>query len=230
MHISKLKLTDSKRVLSVYILFILFIALLLVMNSEGGESRLTSQDIDQMLQSKWTQSAIEPSKKTTDEEFIRRIYLDLTGRIPSAEEVSSFLNDSSPDKRKNKIDELLASEEYGEFMADIWLQILFPTETKRRVQAQTYKLVKDEFADNFKKNKPYTEFVKNLISAQGFATSNPYALYAGRFETPEDAAGHVMKTFAGRQIQCAQCHKHPYEKISQEDFYGVASFFARKQQ
>lgn len=230
MAIFKSKFTESRLIISVYLLFILFISLLLALTADGNESRLSSKDIDKMLSKKWDEKGIKPSEKTNDEEFLRRLYLDLIGRIPSAEEVKSFLDDDTKDKRKKKIDELLASEEYGEFIANIWMQILFSYDAKRKVQNRTYNLVKDEFAAQFNLNKPYTEFVSKLVSANGFVTSNPYALYIGRFEIPEDAAGHVMKTFTGRQIQCAQCHKHPYEPITQEDFYGVASFFSRKQQ
>lgn len=230
MAIFKSQFTGSRLIISVYLLFLLFISLLIALTAEGNESRLSSKDIDKMLSKKWNEKGIKPSVKTTDEEFLRRLYLDLVGRIPSADEVKSFLNDGSNDKRKKKIDELLSSEEYGDFIADTWMQILFSYDAKRKVQNRTYNLVKDEFASQFNSNKPYTEFVSKLVSANGFVTSNPYALYIGRFEIPEDAAGHVMKTFTGRQIQCAQCHKHPYEQITQEDFYGVASFFARKQQ
>ncbi len=220
---------NSRLIISAYVVFIIFIVLLLVMTAESNESSLSSKDIDAMIKKNWSANNLKPSDKSSDEEFLRRICLDLTGRIPSADEVKSFLDDNSGDKRKKKIDELLASDQYGDFMADVWLQILFSYDAKRRVQAKTYNYVKDEFSERFNSNRPYSEFVNKLVSAKGFVTSNPYALYIGRFENPEDAAGNVMKVFTGRQIQCAQCHNHPYEKITQEDFYGVASFFARKQ-
>lgn len=221
---------NNKLIVSVYLLFISFIILLLVMTADAGENRLSSGEIDNLIKAKWSVNGLKPSEKTNDEEFLRRVMLDLTGRIPSAEEVKVFLHDKSNDKRSKKIDELLSTDEFGYFIADEWMKILFSNDAKRKVQAPTYNLVRKQFAGDFNSGLPYNEFVKRLISAQGFVTTNPYALYVGRFETPEDAAGSVMKIFTGRQIQCAQCHKHPYEKISQEDFYGVASFFARKQQ
>ncbi|MEO8514055.1 MAG: DUF1549 domain-containing protein, partial [Ignavibacteria bacterium] len=220
---------DNRLIISVYLLFIALISLLLVMTAGAGGSKLSSGDIDSMIKAKWNENGMKPSGKTSDEEFLRRLYIDLAGRIPNADEVKAFLNNKQKDKRKNKIDELLASEEYGEYMADEWMQILFSFDAKRKVQAPTYNLVRKTFAQDFNQNKPYNEFAGKLISAQGFVSSNPYALYIGRFENPEDAAGNVMKIFTGRQIQCAQCHKHPYENISQEDFYGVASFFSRRQ-
>ncbi len=211
-----------------YLTLLAVLSLVLALNADSGESRLSSGDIDRMIMSKWSENKLEPSAKSSDEDFLRRLFLDVSGRTPNAEEVKSFLNDNSKDKRGKKIDELLSGEEYGKYMADKWMQILFSYDAKRKVQAPAYNLVKEEFSEAFNQNRPYTEFAFKLISAQGFVTSNPYALYMGRFETPEDAAGNVMKIFTGRQIQCAQCHKHPYEKITQEDFYGVASFFARR--
>ncbi len=221
--------STNRQVIAVYLLFIVFITLLLVMTSTGGESRLNSKEIDALIEKAWDEKGLKPSDAASDEEFLRRLYLDVTGRTPNADEVKSFLEDGSSSKRKNKIEELLASDEYGGYMADMWMQVLFSYDGKRKVQAPVYSMVKKEFAEDFNGNRPYTEFVSNLITAQGFVSSNPYALYMGRFENPEDAAGNVMKVFTGKQIQCAQCHKHPYEKITQEDFYGVASFFSRRQ-
>ncbi|GEM_PF-1249546 len=229
MIISKVSHTNSRLIFSVYLLFTAFITLLLFLTADAGESRLTGNEIDRLVSQKWKERGLEPSHKINDAEFLRRLYIDVTGRIPNAAEVKQFLENKSKNKRAEKIDELLAADEYGGYMADVWMQILFSYDAKRRVQAPTYNLVRSEFAANFNSNRPYSEFVSKLISAQGFVTTNPYALYMGRFETPEDAAGNVMKIFTGRQIQCAQCHKHPYEEITQEDFYGVASFFSRRQ-
>lgn len=220
---------NTRLIVSVYLLFIAFITLLIFLTADASVSRLSVSDIDRLIEKKWKENGLEGSKKTSDAEFLRRLYIDVSGRIPNADELKVFLESKNKNKRAEKIDELLASEEYGGYMADIWMQILFSYDAKRKVQAPTYNLVRKEFAENFNSNRPYSEFVQKLISAQGFVTTNPYALYMGRFETPEDAAGSVMKTFTGRQIQCAQCHKHPYEEITQEDFYGVASFFSRRQ-
>lgn len=229
MIISKSSNNNTKLVVSVYLLFIAFITLLLVLTADAGETGLTSSNIDKLIADKWKENGLESSAKTNDQEFLRRLYIDVTGRIPNSDEVKQFLENKNKNKRSAKIDELLASEEYGGYMADMWMQILFSYDAKRKVQAPTYNLVRKEFAKSFNLNVPYNDFAAKLISAQGFVTSNPYALYMGRFETPEDAAGNVTKIFTGRQIQCAQCHKHPYEEITQEDFYGVASFFTRRQ-
>ena len=228
MHNSSSNQANNRLILTIYLVFILFLALLLVLNSFSVESSISSKDIDRLIKKKWDENNLKPSEQTSDEEFIRRLYLDVSGRIPTAVEVKGFLNDDSPEKRKNKINELLSSDEFGQNMADVWISLLFTQDNRKRVPPYVYTMIKNKFADHFNKNRPYTEFVYNLISAEGLATTDPAVLYTARFETPEDAAGSTMKIFMGKQIQCAQCHHHPYENITQEDFYGVAAFFARK--
>lgn len=215
-------------ILKFYLLFILFIGIAAGVGLHGVESGFTSRDIDKMLEKKWDENDLKPSEPSSDEEFIRRLYLDVTGRVPAADEVNVFLNDNSSNKREKKIETLLNSQEFGENLADVWISILFTQDNRKRVPAYIYTMIKDKFANHFNQNNPYSEFVYNLISAEGLATTDPAVLYTARFENPEDAAGSTMKIFMGRQIQCAQCHHHPYENISQEDFYGVAAFFARK--
>lgn len=191
-------------------------------------SSITSPDIDNMIQQKWSDNKLTPSEKTNDADFVRRLYLDLAGRIPTADEVKTFLADKSSDKRDKKIDELLNSPEFGTNMADTWMRILFTQDNIQKFPPVAYLFLKNHLADEFNKNKPYNEIVYNLISASGLATTNPEVLYYTRFQTPEDAAGATMKIFMGKQIQCAQCHHHPYENITQDDFYGIAAFFTRE--
>jgi uncharacterized protein DUF1549/uncharacterized protein DUF1553 len=220
--------TNNRLILTVYLLFVLFLALLLALTSYSYESNLSTKDIDKLIKERWDENKLKPSEQSSDEEFIRRLYLDVSGRVPTTDEVKTFLNDDSSEKRKNKIDELLNSEEFGQNMADIWISILFTQDNRKRVPPYIYTMIKDKFSDHFNRGRPYTEFVYSLLSAEGLATTNPAVLFTARFETPEDAAGSTMKIFMGKQIQCAQCHHHPYEDITQEDFYGVAAFFARK--
>jgi hypothetical protein len=221
------KAVNGKLILSVYALFIIFIVLVIVITSFGTTSSLSSGDIDKMLQKKWTENKLTPSDKTNDEDFLRRVYIDLIGRVPKAGEVKDFLADNSLNKRDKIIDELLNSPEFGQNMADVWINLLFTQENIQKFPPATYNYVKKYFADNFNRNQPFTEFVYNLLSANGLGATNPNVLYLARFQSPEDAAGTTMRLFMGKKIQCAQCHKHPYENISQDDFWGVAAFFAR---
>ncbi|MBE2227693.1 MAG: DUF1549 domain-containing protein [Ignavibacteria bacterium] len=165
MIISKVSNTNSRLIFSVYLLFTALITLLLFLTADAGESRLTGNEIDRLVSQKWKERGLEPSHKTNDAEFLRRLYIDVTGRIPNAAEVKQFLENKSKNKRAEKIDELLAADEYGGYMADVWMQILFSYDAKRRVQAPTYNLVRSEFAANFNSNRPYSEFVSKLISA-----------------------------------------------------------------
>ncbi len=227
MNYSDTKAANGKLIISLYLLFIVFIALILGFTVSENNPALTSSDIDNMISKKWTENNLTPSDKTSDEDFIRRIYIDLTGRVPKADEVTAFLDDKSSGKRDKKIDELLNSPEFGQNMADIWMSLLFTQDNIQRFPPAAYNYVKNYYSQYFNENKPYTGFVYNLISASGLASTNPNVLYMSRFTAPEDAAGTSMRIFMGKKIQCAQCHKHPYEEISQDDFWGVAAFYAR---
>jgi hypothetical protein len=210
-----------------YLLLFMSLTVFLALTARSSNSELTTADIDKLLESKWSESNLKPSEKTSDEEFIRRIYIDLLGRVPKADEVLDFLNNKSSDKRAAIIDTLLSSDEFGQNMADIWISLLFNQDNIQKFPPAVYNYVKQYFAESFNKNKPYSEFVYNLVSARGLATSNPNVLYLSRFTTPEDMAGTTTRIFMGRKIQCAQCHKHPYQNISQDDFWSVAAFFSR---
>ncbi len=225
---AKNKNVNGKFIITFYILFIFLVGSIVAIKSFGRSSALTSTDIDAQIEKKWTENNLTPSETSTDEDFIRRIYIDLIGRTPETGEVTAFLDDKSADKRSKKIDELLSSEEFGRNMADIWMNLLFTQDNIQKFPPATYNFVKNYFARQFNKNKPYDKFVYNLISAEGLASTNPNVLYISRFTAPEDAAGTTMKIFMGKRIQCAQCHHHPYENITQDDFWGVAAFYARE--
>ena len=128
------RLASGRLIFSVYLLFILFIALIIAISAYGHNSALSSNDIDKYIQSKWQANNLKPSNRTSDEEYIRRIYIDLAGRIPNADEVKAFLSDKSPDKRQKKADELLTSTEFGQNMADIWINTLFTQENLQKLQ------------------------------------------------------------------------------------------------
>ena len=224
----KIKTVNGKFIITLYFLFISLVGSIVAIKSFGHDASISSADIDAQIEKKWSENNLTPSDRSGDEDFIRRIYIDLIGRTPEADEVKAFLENKSSDKRDKKIDELLNSGEFGQNMADIWMNWLFTQDNIQKFPAATYSFVKNYFADEFNKNRPYNQFVYNLISAQGLASTNPNVLYISRFTAPEDAAGTSMKLFMGKRIQCAQCHHHPYEEITQDDFWGVAAFYARE--
>ena len=160
-----------------------------------------------------------------DAEFLRRVTLDLTGTIPSEAETTAFLHDPSADKRATLVDRLLASPQHGEWFATWYSNLLVGTSIRdRNMNRRTFN---DWMRDQWGKNRPYDEMVYDLMTATGNSDQNGAVGLVSSFDTSAaDAAGKTSRYFLGVQIQCAQCHDHPYDKrIKQEDFQAYAAFF-----
>jgi len=207
--------------------------------------------IDRLVKAKLQDLQLTPAGPADSSEFLRRVSLDITGTIPTLEQVEKFLKDPSPDKRAKLVDDLLASEKYAEHMATIWSNLLVGNGEGQAQMARfaTQKSMKELFA----KNVPFDEFARKVITAEGLlpdgrgmakgmmdeddddmpeGANGLVALFvttqraAGR-ELPQALAGKFSRVFMGTQIQCAQCHDHPFDKWTQEDFYGMAAFFTQ---
>jgi hypothetical protein len=183
--------------------------------------------VDRRILSAWEKNGVIPSAPAADAEFLRRASLDLTGVIPSYEETVAFLADGGADKRERLIDRLLDDPRYAQHQADVWDQILFGRnppgyDTDRRDGIQRW--LRDQFAAN----RPYDEWIRELLRAEGNSVEQGPPLYYAQYRhQPEDLNEAVTQTFLGVQLQCARCHDHPYESWTQLDFYGMAAFFAR---
>ena len=185
--------------------------------------------IDHSFAEVWKRDGISPSKASSDEEFLRRVYLDVAGELPTRAEAAAFFNDTRADKRARLIEQLLADKRFGQHLADQWTVIL-----AKRGQDAGFNSARDLLAvwlaEQFNQNVGFGEITQQLITAKGHLSDNPAAAYYVLMGEPRpstaDMAGLTLKHFSGVQIQCAQCHKHPYEeKLTQEVFGGVASFF-----
>jgi hypothetical protein len=194
--------------------------------ASGEELR---QIIDREVKSGWEKQKLKPAPRTTDAQFLRRIYLDLVGVIPTHEEAVAFLDDPSPEKRTQLIDKLLADPRYAQHQADLWDVILFTrnppgSESDKRDGIQKW-LVKQ-----FSENTPYDQWVRTLLKAEGNSVDEgPPQFFVQYRSRPEDASESISQTFLGVQLQCARCHDHPFESWTQLDFYGMAAFLARLQ-
>lgn len=183
--------------------------------------------IDREISSKWQQHQITPAPAADDAAFLRRVFLDLGGVIPTYEEAIAFLDDTSPDKRAKLIEKLLASPRYAQHQADVWDMTLFGREPPG------YEAAKREgfqvwLREAFAKNMPYDELARRLLKAEGNTAEDGAPMYLVQYiRHPEDAAVAISQTFLGVQLQCARCHDHPYETWTQLDFYGMAAFFSR---
>jgi hypothetical protein len=169
---------------------------------------------------------IPPSPLCDDATFIRRVTLDIAGRMPTEKEAQSFLANTSPGKRDKWVDELLRSPDYADYFAGKWTAVL-----KNR-RDDTSDLISN-FAfhawvrDSLLANKPYDQFVRELLAATGTVIDNPPVAWYKRVKEPKDQIEDVAQLFLGVRMQCAQCHHHPFERWSQNDYYSLAAFFGR---
>ena len=195
----------------------------------------SANDIDTHVFAKLKQLGIPPSAPCSDGEFLRRVSIDITGTVPTAAEAEKFLADSDPKKREKLVDELLDRPTYASYFALKWGDVL-RNRQKGMVgvgggAARTTALhawIRDSLA----KNKSYDQFVREIITAKGdFAGENaqPPVAWYNVLRTPQALVDDTAQVFLGTRIQCAQCHHHPYEKWSQDDYWGLAAFFARTQ-
>jgi len=165
------------------------------------------------------------SEPAPEHRFLRRVYLDVIGRMPTAEEARDYLNDAATDKREQLVDRLLASPEYAEHWANKWADLLRPNPYHVGIKAT---LNYDAWIrDSFRKNVPYDQFVRELITARGstFRQGNT-TLFRDR-RTPDELTTIVSQLFLGIRLECAKCHHHPFEVYGQEDFYSFAAYFAK---
>jgi hypothetical protein len=186
--------------------------------------------IDERLAAHWQSAAIEPSPPASDAEFLRRVYLDLTGKIPTVSEARKFLDDDAPDRRARIVAELVARPAHATHLANTWTQFLLPQDAAVAQFGGGYQFhawLSNKFVDNV----PYDAIVRELLLAEGqFNQSGATLFYYALELKPEEIAASTSRAFLGVQIQCAQCHDHPHDHWTQRDFWAYAAFFARLQQ
>ncbi|WP_197997523.1 DUF1549 and DUF1553 domain-containing protein [Gimesia panareensis] len=192
--------------------------------SEGKLSK-----IDQHLVAQWKKLGILPSKPVDDATFIRRVTLDICGTLPTVDEVRQYLADSRADKRERLIDRLLERPEYASFFALKWADILQNRGTgygTRNQRAGTM-LFSAWIRDSLASNKPFDRFVTEILTASGSQAQNPPAIWYRSVRSTPDYVESVAQAFLGVRVQCAQCHHHPAERWSQDDYYSFAAIFSR---
>ena len=179
--------------------------------------------IDEEIFRKLSLLGLPPSRPADDATFLRRVTVDIAGRLPTTEETSAFLQSKDPDKRAKTIDTLLESPDYAAYFAQKWAGILRNKRAKTTYQRGTYAFhdwVRTELANNT----PYDEFVSRVITASGEIGQNPAVAWYRAVKDNKEQMQDIAQVFLGIRMQCAQCHHHPYEKWSQDDYYGFAAF------
>ncbi|MCR9202686.1 MAG: DUF1553 domain-containing protein [Planctomycetaceae bacterium] len=169
---------------------------------------------------------IPASAPSTDAAFLRRVSLDIAGTIPTASQVQEFLADTRADKRDRLIDRLLDSQEYADNFAKKWNFILRNKKTRNEDRAGT-QLFHQWIWDSLYENKPYDQFVREIITASGEPLLNPAVTWYREVDQVEEQVEDTAQLFLGIRIQCARCHHHPFEKWSQNDYYSLAAFYRR---
>ena len=193
--------------------------------SEQYQSLAINNFIDDLVYRKLATLNILPSQSCSEPQFLRRLYLDAIGRLPRPEEVLAYHQDNDPDKRSRWIKSVLDQPEYADFWANKWADLLRPNPYRVGIKA-TYSL--DAWLrDAFRKNLPYDQFIRQIVTAQGSTWRNgAVTIFRDRRE-PEEITTMVSQLFLGVRLECAKCHQHPFEVYSQADFYGMAAYFAR---
>ena len=186
------------------------------------------EQINGLLTEYWGSQGITPAKPAGDSEFLRRVYLDLIGRIPTVSEVYEFLENSNPDRREQLIDDLLSSRDHATHLAAVWRAALLPEGIDLNAYGGTNKFDR-WLADRFAQNLPYDQIVRQLLLAEGrVSDSGPILFYASLKLNPEEIAAKTSRVFLGTRMECAQCHDHPFDdRIAQTDFWGFAAHFAQ---
>lgn len=182
--------------------------------------------IDGHVWDKLQRLGLTPSEPADDSTFMRRVYLDVIGRLPSADEAREFLADKNPNKRAELVDRLLERPEYADFWANKWVDLLRPNPYRVGIKA-VFNL--DAWIRRaFRENMPYDQFVRAIVTAQGstFADESPVTVFRDRRD-PEEITTMISQLFLGIRLDCAKCHHHPFEVWGQDDFYGFAAYFAK---
>lgn len=191
------------------------------------ELETAGNEIDALIAKKHLKLRLRPGPVCSDEVFLRRVTLDTNGRLPTREEYESFLADAAPDKRARKIEALLARPEVADLWAAEWAELLMIRELPNVMSDKGVERYFAWLREQFLINRPLDQMARELLTAGGDTFAQPaanyYAVEGDRLKLSENAA----QVFLGIRLQCAQCHNHPFDRWTMNDYYGFAAFFAQ---
>ena len=183
----------------------------------------SAKKIDQLVEANYAKTNTKPNAETTDAQFVRRIYLDITGTIPTYQQTLKFLNAKESNKRSLLIDELLSGDGYARHQFNYWVDVLrYIDNLSTDVRGEPYRQwIKQSLAENM----PWDKFVHSMLTAEGLIWDKPMAGYYLRDSgMPLDNMNNSIRIFLGTRIGCAQCHDHPFDRWTQKEFYEMAAF------
>jgi hypothetical protein len=182
--------------------------------------------IDELVGEKLKKLRMLPSPQCSDEEFLRRATIDITGTLPTEQEYTAFVADEHSDKRSRLVDRLLERKEFSEIWAMKWAELLM-IKTTNQISPKTAYLYSTWLADRITSGVPLDKIVQELLSASGGTLHNPPAAYFHIERDTLKTAENVAQVFCGIRTQCAQCHNHPFDRWTMDDYYSFAAFFAQ---
>jgi hypothetical protein len=205
---------------------------------DARDVRELTARIDRLIAARWAEAGVEPAPRADDATFLRRVYLDVAGRVPSVAESRAFLKDSATDKRERLVETLLASNDYANHFTNVWRVLLLPEANAAfqvGVQPAIFELwLRKQFAEN----RGYDQIVRDLITVpfgDGRGDYNPYrsernptpiSFYYAKEIKPESLGASTSRLFLGVKLDCAQCHDHPFAKWTRQQFWQFAAFFS----
>ncbi len=184
--------------------------------------------IDKHVFAKLKMLSIQPSELCSDQEFLRRVYMDVCGVLPSSQAALAFLTSTDPDRRAKLIDQLLERSEYADFWTLKWSDVL--RSSRKTIQLKGTHVFQRWVHRHIEKNTPVNQMVHELLTAKGSTFANAPANYYRIARDPTSLAETTAQLFFGIRMQCAKCHNHPFERWTQDDYYSFAAFFARVKQ
>jgi hypothetical protein len=203
------------------------------------DAQQLAEKIDQHLAARRAEVKVEAAPRADDAEFLRRVYLDLAGRIPTAQEARTFLADERPDRRARLVEKLLASPRYAAHFANVWRALLVPEVSNNFLAQAQLGGFEEWLRQQLTRDVAYDKMVRDLLTAKigggngpaafldGFGGGpSPQVFYLAKEFKPENLAAGTARVFLGVSVECAQCHNHPFADWKREQFWGLAAFFA----
>jgi hypothetical protein len=181
--------------------------------------------VDELIFKQLARLKINPSEVCDDTAFLRRAYLDLTGLLPTSRQAKLFVASTEPNKRTNLIDELLDSPEFVDMQTLRWADLLLVEE--KTLDSKGVQVFHDWIHESFAKRKPLNQFAKEILEARGSTYNVPPTNFYRALRKPELRAEATAQVFLGIRLQCAKCHNHPFDRWTQDDYYGWSNFFGR---
>ncbi|MBX3179767.1 MAG: DUF1553 domain-containing protein [Candidatus Hydrogenedentes bacterium] len=196
-------------------------------NVAWPEDAVARNYIDGHVFDKLKKLRVPPAELCSDQVFVRRAYVDILGTIPTSEETEAFLNDADPEKRAKLVDTLLERPEFSDLWAMKWAEVLRVAEIPNVLDRKGMHRYNDWLRAVISANEPLDQVVRELLSAEGGNFTNPASNFYLIERDPAIMAENVAQVFMGIQISCAQCHNHPFERWTMDDYYSFAAFFAQ---